>query len=248
MSDRIIPINEIYTCLQGEGKLTGVPHILVRVTGCRLRCQFSNSFCDTPYSSWGPEKGKFTYDDIDQFYRDNSHIRHTMITGGGPTLHRELLVDLCNLAKIHHHYVTIETEGSESVSTQADLISLSPKLSNSTPRPGTWMPYLNRTVTEQDKEKHEKWRCNYEAMKLLLDLHPDYQLKPVISDEKDLEEVKELQEELGVPNRKVYLMPEGIEPKQLNERRKWLMEMCTKEGYNFTDRLHIITYGDIRGV
>jgi 7-carboxy-7-deazaguanine synthase len=248
MSDRIIPINEIYTCLQGEGKLTGVPHILVRVTGCRLRCQFSNSFCDTPYSSWGPEKGKFTYDDIDQFYRDNSHIRHTMITGGGPTLHRELLVDLCNLAKIHHHYVTIETEGSESVSTQADLISLSPKLSNSTPRPGTWMPYLNREVTEKDKEKHEKWRCNYEAMKMLLDLHPDYQLKPVISNEKDLEEVKELQDELGVPNRKVYLMPEGIEPKQLNERRKWLMELCTKEGYNFTDRLHIITYGDIRGV
>jgi 7-carboxy-7-deazaguanine synthase len=248
MSDRIIPINEIYTCLQGEGKLTGVPHILVRVTGCRLRCQFSNSFCDTPYSSWGPEKGKFTYDDIDQFYRDNSHIRHTMITGGGPTLHRELLVDLCNLAKIHHHYVTIETEGSESVSTQADLISLSPKLSNSTPRPGTWMPYLNREVTEKDKEKHEKWRCNYEAMKMLLDLHPDYQLKPVISNEKDLEEVKELQDELGVPNRKVYLMPEGLEPKQLNERRKWLMELCTKEGYNFTDRLHIITYGDIRGV
>jgi 7-carboxy-7-deazaguanine synthase len=248
MSDRIIPINEIYTCLQGEGKLTGVPHILVRVTGCRLRCQFSNSFCDTPYSSWGPEKGKFTYDDIDQFYRDNSHIRHTMITGGGPTLHRELLVDLCNLAKIHHHYVTIETEGSESVSTQADLISLSPKLSNSTPRPGTWMPYLNREVTEKDKEKHEKWRCNYEAMKMLLDLHPDYQLKPVISNEKDLEEVKELQDELGVPNRKVYLMPEGLEPKQLNERRKWLMELCTKEGYNFTDRLHIITYGDIRGI
>ena len=247
-SKKVIPINEIYTCLQGEGKLTGVPHILIRVTGCRLRCQFSNSFCDTPYSSWGPEKGKFTYDDIDQFYTDNSHIKHTMITGGGPTLHRELLVDLCNLAKIHHHYVTIETEGSESVSTQADLISLSPKLSNSTPRPGTWMPYLNREVTEQDKEKHEKWRCNYEAMRLLIDLHPDYQLKPVISDEKDLEEVKELQKELDVPNRKVYLMPEGLEPKQLNERRRWLMDLCTKEGYNYTDRLHIIAYGDIRGV
>ena len=248
MSDKILPINEIYTCLQGEGKLMGVPHILIRVTGCRLRCQFSNSFCDTPYSSWGPEKGEFTYDNINQFYLDNQHIRHTMITGGGPTLHKEMLVDLCNLAKKHNHYITIETEGSESVSTQADLISLSPKLSNSTPRPGTWMPYLNREVTEQDKEKHEKWRCNYTAMRLLLDLHPDYQLKPVISAEKDLEEVKELQVELGVPNRKVYLMPEGIEPKQLNERRKWLMDLCTKEGYNFTDRLHIIAYGDIRGV
>jgi organic radical activating enzyme len=134
------------------------------------------------------------------------------------------------------------------VSTQADLISLSPKLSNSTPRPGTWMPYLNRTVTEQDKEKHEKWRCNYEAMKMLLDLHPDYQFKPVISDEKDLEEVKELQKELGVPNRKVYLMPEGINKEQVESRRKWLSELCQKEGYNFTDRLHILIYGDQRGI
>ena len=179
---------------------------------------------------------------------NNRHIKYTMITGGGPTLHRDMLVELCHLVKEFDHYITIETEGSESVSTQADLISLSPKLSNSTPRPGTWMPYLNREVTEQDKEKHEKWRCNYDAMRLLLDLHPDYQLKPVISDEKDLEEVKELQKELDVPNRKVYLMPEGLEPKQLNERRRWLMDLCTKEGYNYTDRLHIIAYGDIRGV
>ena len=153
-----------------------------------------------------------------------------------------------NLAKGFDHYITIETEGSEAVGTCADLISLSPKLSNSTPRPGTWMPYLNRTVTEQDKEKHEKWRCNYEAMRLLLDLHPDYQLKPVISEEKDLEEVKELQKELGVPNKKVYLMPEGINKEQVESRRKWLSELCQKEGYNFTDRLHILIYGDQRGV
>ena len=91
MSDKVIPINEIYTCLQGEGKLTGVPHILIRVTGCRLRCQFANSFCDTPYSSWGPEKGKFTYQDIFKFYEDYRHIKHTMITGGGPTLHKDML-------------------------------------------------------------------------------------------------------------------------------------------------------------
>ena len=46
----------------------------------------------------------------------------------------------------------------------------------------------------------------------------------------------------------VYLMPEGLERNQLNERRKWLTELCTREGYNFTDRLHIIVYGDERGV
>ena len=247
-NSKTLPINELYTCLQGEGKLTGVPHILIRVSGCRLRCQFANSFCDTPYSSWGPEKGKFTYEDIFEFYMNNRHIKHTMITGGGPTLHRNMLVELCHLAKEFDHYITIETEGSESVGTMADLISLSPKLSNSTPRPGTWMPYLNREVTEKDKEKHEKWRCNYDAMMNLIDLHPDYQLKPVISNEEDLQEVKELQKILDIPNEKVYLMPEGLEPKQLNERRRWLMDLCVREGYNFTDRLHLIAYGDTRGV
>ena len=110
------------------------------------------------------------------------------------------------------------------------------------------MPYLNREVTEADKEKHEKWRCNYDAMMTLIDLHPDYQLKPVISSEEDLQEVKELQKILDIPNEKVYLMPEGLEPKQLNERRRWLMDLCVREGYNFTDRLHIIAYGDTRGV
>ena len=33
MSDKVLPINEIYTCLLGEGKLTGEPHILIRVSG-----------------------------------------------------------------------------------------------------------------------------------------------------------------------------------------------------------------------
>ena len=248
MHNKVIPINEIYTCLQGEGKLTGVPHILIRVTGCKLRCQFANSFCDTPYSSWSPEKGKFSYGDIHNFYEKHSHIKHTMITGGGPTSHPEMLRELCKIGKQYGHYITIETEGSEYVSTQADMISLSPKLSNSTPRPGTVIPFSGKVVTEKHKQRHEKWRCNYDAMKMLLDVHPDYQMKPVISSEKDLQEVKELQKILSVPNNKVWLMPEGLEPKQLNKRRRWLMDLCTEQGYNFTDRLHIIAYGDIRGV
>ena len=246
--NKVQPLGETYTCLQGEGKYIGIPHILIRVTGCRLRCQFSNSFCDTPYASWKPEKGKFTLNDIVKFYEDNPHIKYTMITGGGPTIHAELLKELCRIGKYYRHTITIETEGSEFVQTCGDLISLSPKLSNSTPRPGTWMPFTNREVTEKDKQQHEKWRCNYAAMIALIDHHLDYQLKPVISDEKDLVEVKELQKILGVPNNKVWLMPEGLVEEELNKRRRWLMELCTEQGYNFTDRLHIIAYGDKRGV
>jgi len=242
------PLGEMYTCLQGEGKYIGIPHILIRVSGCRLRCQFSDSFCDTPYASWKPEKGKYTLQDVKEFYESNPQVNHTMITGGGPTIHGELLKELCIIGKQYDHLVTIETEGSEFVQTEADCISLSPKLSNSTPRPGTWMDYVNREVTEKDKQQHEKWRCNYDAMRDLLDNHEDYQLKPVISSEEDLKEVKELQEILCIPNEMVWLMPEGLTPEQLNGRRIWLMELCEREGYNFTDRLHIIAYGDKRGV
>ena len=111
------------------------------------------------------------------------------------------------------------------------------------------MPFANREVTEGDKKKHEKWRKNYKAMKELIDNHPDYQLKPVISNEKDLYEVKYIQNFLGgIPNDKVWLMPEGLTEEQLSTRRVWLMELCTKQGYNYTERLHIIAYGDKRGV
>ena len=155
---------------------------------------------------------------------------------------------MCIIGKTYNHTITIETEGSEFVQTVGDLISLSPKLSNSSPQPGSYMPYAKRKVTQKDLQQHEKWRCNYKAMKQLITLHPDYQLKPVISNEKDLDEVKELQHILDIPNNKVWLMPEGLVVEQLNERRRWLMELCTEQGYNYTDRLHIIAYGDTRGV
>ena len=159
-----------------------------------------------------------------------------------------MLKELCKIGKFYKHNVTIETEGSEFVQTMADCISLSPKLSNSTPRPGTWMDYANREVTERDKQQHEKWRSNYTAMRQLIKHHPDYQLKPVISSKEDLKEVKELQEKLDIPNDMVWLMPEGLVSEQLNERRGWLMKICEEQGYNYTDRLHIIAFGDVRGV
>ena len=93
-----------------------------------------------------------------------------MITGGGPTAHADLLKELCNIAvNQYNHYVTIETEGSEFVQTDAPVYFVISKLSNSTPRPGTMNPYTGKLVTEANKKQHEKWRCNYDAMKHLLE-------------------------------------------------------------------------------
>ena len=44
-------IAEIFRSIQGEGRLTGMESVFVRVSGCNLRCRY----CDTPYASWTPE-------------------------------------------------------------------------------------------------------------------------------------------------------------------------------------------------
>lgn len=248
---KIQPIQELYTCLQGEGKLTGVPHILIRTTGCVLRCQFSETdFCDSWYTSWHPKKGIISLEVIEQFFKDNRHIKHTMITGGSPTMHPELLQELCLLAKSYGHYVTIETEGSRFVPTCADLISLSPKFKNSKPRVGTVTP-LGVIVTGRDITKHEKHRRKPEAMKRLIEYHKDFQIKPVIStlyETRELGELEDLLEYLEVGREKVYLMPAGGTRDELDKRRIELIEYCIDKGYNYTDRLHIIAYNNKIGV
>jgi 7-carboxy-7-deazaguanine synthase len=245
---KVVPIIEAYPCLQSEGKLTGVPHLLIRTTGCVMRCQFSNTdFCDSWYTSWSPEKGKFSVDSIIEMYKKYPDIKHTMITGGSPTMHEDLLHTLCAIAKDHNHYITMETEGSKFIETKVDLISLSPKLTNSIPRVGTKDPTGN-DVKENHVRKHEKSRCNYDAMKNLIINHPDYQLKPVVSSIDDMEEIQFIQRTLDIPNKKVWLMPAGGTADELVGKRVWLMEYCWQNGYNYTDRIHIVAYGDKRGV
>ena len=242
------PIIEAYPAVQGEGKYVGIPHLCIRFTGCRLRCQFAGTFCDTHYASWKPEKGSWSLDEIVQLIEDHPQIKHTFITGGGPTLHSTLLKEVTKVLKKYDHHITIETEGSEYVDTVADCISLSPKLGNSTPIVGTTKPWDGKIVTEKEQAQHEKWRKNYSAMEQLISSHPEYQLKPVISSEEDLEEVKFIQKTLDIPNKDVWLMPEGVTDEELMMKRKWLFDICIEEGYNYTDRLHVIVYGDERGV
>lgn len=245
---KIQPIIEIYTCLQGEGRDTGKPMILVRMSGCRLRCQFSDtSFCDTAYASWKPDKGQYTLNDVVKIIRDNPQIKHLLITGGGPTLNPTLLTELVNIGNELGKYVCIETEGSEFVQTRADFISLSPKLANSSPRIGTKLPFDNeRLVTEKDFAQHEKWRRSYDAMERLISQHKDYQFKPVITCEADLLEVRHLIKILSIPPQKVWIMPEGTTSEELDKNRKWLVDVCIREGWNFTDRLHVTIFGNKR--
>ena len=81
--NKILPVIEIYPCLQGEGSRTGVPTIAVRTTGCTHRCYFGSigGWCDTWYSSIHAEKGKYCFNDIVEAYNDNPNIKEMMLTG-----------------------------------------------------------------------------------------------------------------------------------------------------------------------
>jgi 7-carboxy-7-deazaguanine synthase len=131
-------------------------------------------------------------------------------------------------------HITIETAGTVFKPVACDLMSISPKLSNSTPQ-GAWAA------------QHGRLRINREALEQLMARY-DYQLKFVIEDPRDLEEVRPLVASLEANCGRVILMPEGIDRDVLRERGVWLAEICKAEGYRFSPRLHVDLYGNRRGV
>jgi 7-carboxy-7-deazaguanine synthase len=259
-NDEVLPVIEAYACLQGEGKYAGIPHLLIRTTGCNLNCQFSDSLCDTAYSSWQPEKGRLTLNDIRNCIEDNPQIDHAFISGGEPTIHPDLVRKLTSLLHDYNYFVAIETNGTHYVENSGlDFITISPKLKNSVPVTGKTIHdvYVNRTATTQeDAARHEKNRKAYDQMKKWVDEYSSgdrggegmYQLKFVVSDGSEPEEIRYVQNLLGAPHKNIYLMPEGSTNEYLNKRRQWVMELCIREGYRYTDRLHIIAYGAKRYV
>lgn len=247
--EQIDDIVDLHVCIQGEGRDCGTPSILIRISGCNMNCQFKDSVCDSAYTSWRPESGKYSLNDIQNLIDVNPQIKYAFITGGNPSFKPQLLQEIIDVLKVNNLYVAIEDNGTLYFPFRGiDFVTLSPKLSNSVPIPGTVIndPTMKGyIVTEQDYRKHERYRTRYESMRRWIQSY-DYQLKFVVSDESQLQEVKDLILELSADRDKVYLMPEGINRQQLDSRRQWLVELCIREGFKFTDRLHIVTYDNKR--
>ena len=223
-------IAEIFYSVQGEGALVGVPSIFIRTSGCNLRC----SWCDTPYTSWNPEGDEMSSEAILQRCTEYGAARHVVLTGGEPMI-APGLAQLSQRLRAQGFHLTVETAGTVYLEDVAcDLMSISPKLSNSTPEG----PF---------RAQHERLRRQPDVL-LKLMAHCDYQLKFVIAREEDVGEVEALVAELRVPVEKVVLMPEGISAEVLNERGAWVAEICKEHGYRFSPRLHVHLYGNKRGV
>ena len=225
-------IAEIFYSIQGEGMLAGVPSVFVRTSGCNLRCVWS----DTPYTSWNPEGSEQTLDAI--LAEVGSHgSAHAVVTGGEPMIAGEI-AGLTRALKAAGMHVTIETAGTVLAPVACDLMSISPKLANSTPREregGRWAA------------QHDRLRYQPEVLKRLMSEY-EYQLKFVVTAPEDLGEIEVILKETDADRSRVILMPEGTDAVTLAGRARWLAEICKRERFRYGPRLHIDLYGNQRGV
>jgi len=249
--NKVLPIVELYRCVQSEGSRFGRPTIAVRTTGCTHRCFFGEGgWCDSWYTSIHPEKGKYTFNDIVKIYDENPHVKEMMLTGGSPTMHPKLVNELTHFANDRQIIITIETEGSHFLETDfpIGLISLSPKFSNSVPVVGTTTP-LGSIVDEKFVKQHNKFRLHNENIKKTLEYHSDYHYKPVWDGtEECLNEIEEFRTLHNIPKDKTFVMPAGDSREELIKMYPLVFEMCAEKGYNMTGRDHIIAYDTKREV
>ncbi|MDQ2946783.1 MAG: 7-carboxy-7-deazaguanine synthase QueE [Acidobacteriota bacterium] len=225
-------ISEIFFSIQGEGILAGVPSVFVRTSGCNLRC----TWCDTPYTSWSPEGTELSIDQILARVRQHG-AHHVVVTGGEPMIAPEI-VTLTEHLKAQGQHITIETAGTVSVPVTCDLMSISPKLSNSTPverEAGRWAA------------QHDRLRYQPEVLRHLIKTY-QYQLKFVVTSAQDLSEVESILSDLNADRDRVLLMPEGTDAETIRNRSLELVEICKQTGFRFSPRLHIDLWGNRRGV
>ncbi|MCS7239461.1 MAG: 7-carboxy-7-deazaguanine synthase QueE [Thermoguttaceae bacterium] len=227
-----LPIAEIFCSLQGEGLLTGTKSAFVRVAGCNLRCRF----CDTPYASLRAEGNPLSIGAILQEV-DRFKVAHVVLTGGEPMLF-PAIEPLSQALAARGYHITVETNGTIYRPVSCHLMSVSPKLSNSTPsseEASTWASL------------HEKRRFVPEVVRRLIREYP-YQLKFVIDRPEDLAEVEEYLANFpeAEPSR-ILLMPQGVNLTELREKQTWLEPYCQQKGYVFCPRRHIEWFGGVRG-
>ena len=229
-------ISEVIQSLQGEGELAGVPSVVVRTCGCNLRCRW----CDVPHASWEPQGKAVGIDALVATIARYKTTRHVVLTGGEPMI-AQGIGELASALRTGGYHVTIETAATvPPAGIACDLVSLSPKLLNSSPDGAQHGPW---------RKKHEALRWQPGVIRAWIDGGYAYQFLWVICQPQDVDEVEGMMRSLGreVPSHKVLLMPEGTSPGVHAARSAWLAPLCRERGYRFAPRLPIDLLGNRRG-
>lgn len=213
----MLPINNIYPCIQGEGCNTGIPMVMIRLQICGVGCPF----CDTK-ETWEAnpnykmptieqalgQNPKWTMQDerdimlyIQEHYPDFQWI---LISGGEPAQYE--LSTLTSLLHDYGHKVAIETSGTEEIRGNFDWVCVSPKID----MPG------KKAIKAQPMLKADE-------------------IKMVIGKPSDFEKLDTLLREFGTKlDCQICLQPMSQSPKAT----QLCIEKCQKRGYRLSIQLH----------
>jgi 7-carboxy-7-deazaguanine synthase len=243
-----LPIAETFVSIQGEGVLAGTPSSFVRVAGCNLRCVW----CDSPATSWAPTFERRTLVELAERCRRGP--RHVVLTGGEPLLF-PAIATLSAMLTSEGHHVTIETAGTLwQDNLRCDLMSLSPKLTHSTPSPDARASTGLGERAGAWSQRHARRRWAPDVLRRSMQL--PWQLKLVVRAhdldalELDVAEVERMLAELDVSSAqhdRVLLMPECIDAARLGDDYRALAPVCARTGFRLGPRLHITAFGHTPG-
>jgi len=161
--------------------------------------------------------------------------KFVVITGGEPMINAGL-PQLEQRLKAAGKHITIETAGVAFIQDLAcDLMSISPKLSNSTPSD----PKLAAV--------HEDSLLDIAILRQLIENY-EYQLKFVVDLPADLQEIQKVVKKLrNVDCKKVMLMPQAVTRDELLAKSPMVADMCKRTGFAFSQRLQILLWNNARG-
>ncbi len=227
-------VSEIFKSIQGEGKRAGEVSIFVRLAGCNLRCRW----CDTPYAL-KKSQGKETSLAEVVTKVEEYNCEAVVVTGGEPLIWPETPTLLCELKK-QVKFITLETNATQYQPVECDLVSISPKLTNSVSQ--IQIPDPIQCLTDRGCP----W-LNIEVMQRFID-NNKVQLKFVVETEDDLKEIDEILNLLrGLDESQVMLMPQARTKQEYRRRAPKVAQMCIERNFGYSPRLQIELWGESQG-
>ena len=237
---------EHFFSIQGEGRYCGVPSVFLRFGGCNLRCpgfgcrEVDGKMvygCDTIRAvygglyrkSWHPVTKVQQIESIVTEYESSVAYRpDIVITGGEPMIYASNPVFNSMLEKFVDagYRVTIETNATIAPSFSEHpfygrvTFAMAVKLS------GSGEPKNRRLVPEAIEALALKGRDSF--FKFTLDA--------ALTKKGGSEEIAEICDGYG---NEVYCMPLGGDERELSANAAAVAEFCLKNGYRYSDRLHV---------
>lgn len=226
-------VSEIFgPTVQGEGRHAGQRCAFLRLMGCNLHC----SWCDTPYT-WDASRYNLAAEGRRMSWAQianeiiNMGVDRLVISGGEPLLNQpkpawEILLRTMAGAGIK---VDVETNGTIEPSrvtvAMTDLITVSPKLAHA-----------------GDPEERRIIPGVIYSM-----IYAGADFKFVCATAGHVMDVKEIVEKHGIPTSRVWIMPLGTGPGEINRHLAMITDPAIAAGFNVTSRLHITAWGNERG-